>query len=238
MMKKALTLLPKLLIRYVIRRSDPIELGRLERIEPVSEFGFGRGSPIDRYYIETFLLQNSNDIQGSVLEVADNSYTKKFGGVKVKHSDILHANKGNPKATIVSDLAQAHNIPSDCFDCIILTQTLQYIYDVRSAIGNLHRILKPGGVLLTTVPGISPISKYDMEHWGEYWHFTTSSVQRLFEERFQTNDIEVKAYGNVLIATAFLYGLAVEDLKTEQLNHFDPYYQTVITARVVKSKNE
>ncbi|WP_261788879.1 class I SAM-dependent methyltransferase [Methanosarcina siciliae] len=210
-------------------------MGRLDRTEPVSaNFGLERGRPIDRYYINTFLTQYSRDIQGRVLEISDNGYTKRLGGNRVKRSDVLHAVKGNPKATIISDLTKADNIPSDSFDCIILTQTLQFIYDIKSAVKHLHRILKPNGVLLVTMPGISQISSYDMEHWGEYWRFTTTSSQRLFEEEFSPENIEVKAYGNVLASAAFLYGMATEDLKPEQLDYHDPKYQMLITVRAVK----
>jgi len=41
----------------------------------------------------------------------------------------------------------------------VFTQTLHLIYDVRSAIRTLHRVLKPGGVLLATFPGISQTEK-------------------------------------------------------------------------------
>jgi SAM-dependent methyltransferase len=223
------------LIRPLNRRFSPIVLGKLDRTEPVSHnFGYERGIPIDRYYIDTFLLENTDDIQGRVLEVSDNGYTKRYGGEKVKQSDILHVSEDNPKATIVSDLAQAHNIPSESFDCIILIQTLQFIYDIKSAVRHLHRILKPNGILLVTMSGISQISKYDMDQWGEYWRFTTASAQRLFEEEFSRENIKVKAYGNVLAATAFLYGMAIEDLKSEQLNYNDPSYQMVVTVRAVK----
>ena len=225
------------LITFLVRRSSPIELGRLDRTDPVSaNFGLDRGKPIDRYYIENFLSQNRNDIQGRALEIADNTYTKKFGDGKIEQSDVLHAVKGNSNATIVADLRHADDIPSDSFDCIILTQTLQFIYDVRSAIGHLYRILKPNGVLLVTMPGISQIARGDMDRWGEYWRFTTASAQRLFEEKFLPENVEVKAYGNILVATAFLNGLAVEDLKLEQFNHYDPDYQMIIAVRAVKSE--
>jgi SAM-dependent methyltransferase len=233
-MRQSVKRLPGIFIRYMFRRSNPIELGRLDRTDPLSEFGFERGKPIDRFYIEAFMLQNMNDIQGRVLEISDDRYTKAFGGAKVKQSDILHAGEDNPKATIISDLSKADNIPSDSFNCIIFTQTLQYIYDLRSTIGNLHRILKPGGVLLATFPGISQISRYDNEIWGDYWRFTTRSAQRLFEEEFLPENIEVKSHGNVLVATSFLYGLSTEDLNVKQLNYNDPYIQMVITARAVK----
>ncbi|MCK8517534.1 methyltransferase domain-containing protein [Methanoculleus sp. 7T] len=216
-----------------------INLGRLDRLHPISTlFGYDRGQPIDRYYVENFLLQHKNDIHGRVLEIGDDTYTKKFGGTKVKRSDILHAVEGNPSATIVADIAHADNIPSNTFDCIILTQTLQFVYDLPSAINHLHRILKPGGVLLATVPGISQISRYDIDRWGEFWRFTTQSAQRLFEDKFSAKMIEVEAYGNVLIAIAFLHGLAVEELNPEHFEYQDPDYQVLITVRAAKSKTD
>jgi SAM-dependent methyltransferase len=172
------------------------------------------------------------------LEIGDNTYTKKFGGARVKQSDILHAIKGNPSATIVADITHADNIPSNSFDCIILTQTLQFVYDLPSAVNHLHRILKPGGVLLLTVPGISQISPYDMDRWGEFWRFTTQSAQRLFEKEFSKGNVEVETYGNVLIAIALLHGLAVEELKPEHFEYQDPDYQVLITVRAVKSRTD
>ncbi len=215
----------------------PINLGKLDHLHPIStHFGYDRGQPIDRHYIENFLSQHKNDVHGRVLEIGDNTYTKQFGGNRVKQSDILYAVEGNPSATIVADLTQADHIPSDTFDCIILTQTLQFIYDLPSAMKHLHRILKPGGVLLATLPGITQISRYDMDMWGEFWRFTTQSVQRLFEKEFMAENIEVKAHGNVLIAIAFLHGLATEDLKPECLEYQDLDYQVLITVRAAKSK--
>jgi len=214
-----------------------VDLGKLDRINPISRyFGFDRGKPIDRYYIEKFLLENRKYIHGSVLEVGDNTYTKKFGEGRVERSDVLHAVRGNPSATIVANLAEAENIPSNLFDCIILTQTLQFVYDLPAAVKHLHRILKPEGVILATVPGISQISRYDMDKWGEFWRFTTQSAQRLFEHEFTPANVDVRAYGNILIAVALLHGLAVEDVKTEYFEYQDPDYQVLITIRAIKSQ--
>jgi len=212
-----------------------VRFGNLRRVTPISRtFGFDRGLCIDRYYIETFLAKYSEDIQGNVLEIGDDTYTWKFGGGRVAKSDVLHVWNNNPKATIVADLTRADHIPSDAFDCIILTQTLQFIYDVRAAIKTLYRILKPSGVLLATFPGISQISRYDMDRWGEYWRFTTLSARRLFEEFFPPENIEVQAYGNVLAAIAFLHGLAAEELSQKELDYFDPDYELLIAVRAVK----
>lgn len=212
-----------------------VRFGSLWRLKPISRlFGFDRGLCIDRYYIEQFLSVHLSDIQGRTLEVGEDTYTREFGGDRVKGSDVLHVVEGNPKATIVADLACGDSIPSDTFDCVIFTQTLQHIYDVRAAIRTLHRILKPGGVSLVTVPGISQISRYDMDRWGDYWRFTTLSARRLFEEAFPVTSVTVKAYGNVFAAIAFLHGLVTEDLRQEELDYPDPDYEVLITVRAVK----
>jgi hypothetical protein len=59
----------------------------------------------------------------------------------------------SPHATVVADLTRGDVVSPRIFDCIISTQTLQFIYYVCSAIETLHRILKPGGVVLAAVGG-------------------------------------------------------------------------------------
>lgn len=127
------------------------------------------------------------------------------------------------------------HIPSNTFDCFILTQTLQLIYDVRAAIKTSYRILKPGGVLLATFPGLSQKNHPGyMERWEDLWRFTSTSAQRMFLEVFPSQNLQVQAHGNVLVATAFLYGLAAEELRQEELDYPDPDYEVLITVRAVK----
>jgi SAM-dependent methyltransferase len=217
-------------------RPGAVRFGSLRRLTPISTtFGFDRGLPIDRFYIESFLRASLADIHGRTLEVADNAYTCKFGAGHVVQSDVLHAESGNPAATIVADLSRGEGLPSEAFDCIILTQTLQMIYDLRTSLRLLCEALKPGGVLLATVPGISQISRHDMDRWGDYWRFTTLSAQRLFEDAGPM-DVTVKAYGNVLAAVAFLHGLAAEELREDELNWPDPDYELLIAVRAVKRR--
>jgi SAM-dependent methyltransferase len=214
-----------------------VQFGDFRRLTPFSrEFGYDRGLPIDRYYIESFLAHHADDITGRVLEIGDDSYTRRFGGERVSIRDVLHVTEGNPAATIVADLAHADHIPSNSFDCIILTQTLHLVYDVNAALRTLQRILKPGGVLLTTFPGISQIS---IDEWSDcwYWAFTLHSAHRMFEEVFPPQNLEIHSFGNVLAATAFLQGLAVDELDRKELDHNDPHYQALITVRAIKPEN-
>lgn len=223
----------------MLRQWPPIGFvyfGSLRRLRPISDdWGSRRGLPIDRYYIEKFLAQHAADIHGRVLEVKDRHYTEKFGGERVTRSDVLHKLPGNSLATIVADLtAQPPPLPAACFDTIICTMTLQFIYDVKKAIATLYHSLKPGGVLLVAVPAISQISRYDMEQWGDYWRFTTAAAQNLFAEQCPEAKIEVSAYGNVFAAVASLHGIASNEVSHRKLDFFDPDYEFLVTIRVIK----
>jgi SAM-dependent methyltransferase len=232
--------LPISVRRAVVRGSrwppvGQIRFGTFRRVQPVSRiWGGDRGLPVDRYYIDAFLSSNGGDIQGRVLEVSDNSYTRRFGADRVSRSDVLDVAPDNPKATIIADLVDAPHLPSDTFDCVICTQTLQYIPDVASAVATLHRILRPGGVLLLTLPGISQTSRHDMERSGDYWRFTDCSARWLLSRSFRSQDVQVDAFGNVLAAVSFLHGLAAGELRQGELDYHDPDYQVSITVRAVK----
>jgi peptidoglycan/xylan/chitin deacetylase (PgdA/CDA1 family)/SAM-dependent methyltransferase len=223
--------------RALSERSIPlgkVDFGSLRRLTPISlDFGCDRGRPVDRYYIENFLTQRAEDVRGRVLEIGENTYTRRFGGDRVTTSDVLHVVPGEPQATIIADLATADHIPTNSFDCIILTQTLQLIYDVRAAVSTIYRILRPGGVLLATFPGIS--QTYDNE-WGENWcwNFTKVSARRLFEEGFGAANVTVESFGNVMSAISFLHGLADEELTREELDYLEPGYEVTIAVRAVK----
>lgn len=212
-----------------------LHLGNLRRVTPVSRmFGLDRGVPVDRYYIERFLEANAADVRGRVLEVADRAYTLRFGGERVTESEVLHVTEGNPEATRVGDLCTGEGIPEGAYDCIILTQVLPFLWDFEAAIATAHRALRPGGVLLATMPGITQISRFDADRWGDFWRFTSMSAERLFTEAFEDGTVEVTAHGNVLAATAFLHGIATEELRAEELDYRDADYEVTVTVRAVR----
>jgi SAM-dependent methyltransferase len=228
-------------VRVVLRtlRREPqlggFNFGDLRSTRPVSRhFGTDRGGAVDRYYIEGFLDRQREDVRGRVLEIGEDTYTRRYGGDRVTQSDILHVSDDNRKATFVADLADAPQLPDSAFDCVILTQTLQLIFRPDMAIATLHRILKPGGVLLMTVPGITQIATASV--WGDtwYWSFTDRSVRRLLEAAFGPAAVQTSVHGNVLAATAQLFGLGAPDLSPAELDDTDPDYQVIITARAVK----
>ena len=239
------------------RLRGPLWLGPLRRVTPVSpNFGFERGTPVDRYYIAEFFDRHADRIRGRVLEVGERLYARERGAFSARQRkeppppvrstvtsvDVLDLSESNPEATVVADLgAEDAGLPAGAFDCIICTQTLQFVYDVRAAIRNLHRALAPGGSLLMTVPGISQISAAEVivsptltaADYGEadlldYWRLTPASAAALCAEEFGAHEVTVESYGNVLTAVALLHGLTVEDLRPGELAHGDPGYPVIV----------
>jgi glycosyltransferase involved in cell wall biosynthesis/SAM-dependent methyltransferase len=211
-----------------------VNSGDFKRLAPFCDnFGYERGGPIDRYYIEKFLTDEKVSIRGRVLEIGDNAYTMQHGGAAVTQSDVLHVDENSPYATFVGDLSNAPQLPDGAFDCIILTQTLQFIYDFRAALATCYRILKPGGTLLLTVPGLSPIDKGEWQDiW--YWSFTDKAIVRLMADLLPEADVTMTTYGNVRVATAFLYGMGLSEVSPEELAHQDKQYQVINAVKAVK----
>ena len=215
------------------RSRKAVDFGSLGTAIPISlNFGWDRGTPIDRYYIESFLAQKAADIKGRVLEVGDDSYSRRYGGSKITKQDVLHLDVKHPNVSLVGDLTQPGVLPEGVFDCILLTQTLQLIFDLEQAVRQLHAALRQDGVLLLTVPGISQI---DRGQWGDCWcwAFTAVSIRKLFEPHFAL-ELEIKTHGNVFAATAFLQGAALEEIDRAKLDIDDSAYPVTITLRAKK----
>jgi len=228
---------PGFVVRALSKNYTPapgkVNAGDLKRLTPFSfEFGYDRGGPVDRYYIENFLQQNAALIKGRTLEIGDNHYTTTYGGPKVQQSDVLHVDDSNAAATIIGDLSNAPHLADNSFDCIILTQTLQFIYDFKGALHTCYRILKPGGCLLLTAPGITPI---DHGEWKKswYWSFTKVAMIKLMQECFP-GKVTVENFGNIFVATAFLYGMGLPEVDKTIMHHADEHYPVIITVAAIK----
>ena len=213
-----------------------VDFGDFGHLTPVSlDFGFDRGLPVDRYYVEGFLTRHAADIRGRVMEIGGDEYSCRFGAARITQQDILHVHAGNPRATIIGDVNTSGVLPEAAFDCIVFTQTLHLIYDMPGAVARLWEALKPGGVLLLTVPGISQI---DRGEWGDnwFWSLTPASLRRIVGGRFGAGQVTIGAHGNVLAATVFLQGLACSEVSAAKLDVYDEAYPMIVTARAVRAQ--
>jgi SAM-dependent methyltransferase len=220
-------------LKRALAAAEAPRWGNLRRLRPFSDrYGFDRGLPVDRFYIESFLARHSGDVRGRVLEVKDAAYTRRFGGDSVTESDVLDVDPGNVEATLVADLCEPDSLPADTFDCFLLTNTLQFLPDVACGLQNAWRTLAPGGVLLLTVPTVARVDRHLSEI--DFWRFTPRGVREAVDRSCPEAEPVVEGFGNLVAAIAFLAGLATRELRAEELAHVDPYFPILAAARVQK----
>lgn len=223
-------------IKKILRRTiSPAAVYFLKcTTNPLSNYyGFDRGEPIDRYYIENFLEQNQQHIRGVCLELLNNNYTVTYGKEKVLKSDILDIDETNSNATIIDDLRHLKRITDNSYDCIILTQVFQFIDDVDAAISECYRVLKDDGVLLVTLPSLSRIDCIAGTD-GDYWRFTKASARYLFEKKFNPKQLTIATYGNTRAGIYFYAGLAQEEVSNRVLKKNDSNFPLIVTVKAIK----
>ena len=200
-------------------------------IRPLSYlWGLDRGVPIHRYYLERYLADNAADIRGHCLEFGCDLYSRKFGGAAVTKIDVLHEDGSNPAATIVADLTKRSNIPSEHFDCIICTHVLHIIDRVPAMIQELHRLLKPNGVLLVGSPFVS---MHD-QTVHELWRFTPAGLRFILTQVFPEDGVSARGYGNSLTAAGEIRGLVSGEFSRSELDTHDPRFPVEVCARAAK----
>jgi SAM-dependent methyltransferase len=196
-----------------------------------ARWGADRGTPIDRYYIDSFLSHRRHLIRGRTLEVRDDRYVRRFG-TAVTSVDVLDIDPRNAEATIVADLSEEGSLPAAAFDCIVVTQTLQYVFDLHAALRNLWASLAPGGTLFVSVPAVSKVepSLVDVDSW----RLLPAGLRHLLKATCPSATIDRRSYGNVLVCTAFLLGVAAEELRAGELDSHDVLFVLINCAAVTK----
>ncbi len=194
--------------------------------------GNERGQPLHRYYIDRFFGEFRQDVRGRVLEFQNDQYASRFGGSNIQKLDILHKEgSGHSKrATIIADLTRPNNIPSDYYDCVICTRVLHIVRDLPAILSEMRRILRPGGVLLAAVPMTDMIEPW----WHELWRFTPEGFGELVGSAFGSENVQIRAYGNSLVAAASMCGLTVEEFSRRELDTFDGRFAIEVCARAIK----
>jgi SAM-dependent methyltransferase len=198
--------------------------GNLRRVSPLSpNFGFERGTPVDRFYLHRFLEANRAGITGRVLEVQVPSYTRVYGhDVEISHTVDI-----NPRfaTTYICDLAEAPQIPDDYYDCSLLPNTLQHVQDPAAVLRTVRRVVKPGGILLASAPVLLPL----IPDGDDYWRFSPAGLRRLLAREWAGCDVAIEGHGNCLSASAAMYGIALEELADDELSVHDPRYPVLVT---------
>jgi SAM-dependent methyltransferase len=164
--------------------------------------------------------------------VLNADYTERFGGTRVTRADVLDIDPRNLRATIVADLGEPGSLPPNRFECIIFTQTLHLIPDMPVAMANVWQALRPGGVLLVTVPALGRHDTAEGFH-HDRWRVTQTGLDWMLGA-LPSACWETTTFGNALTCAAFLYGLAAEEMQPAELEYADPQYPLIVGARAVR----
>ena len=194
--------------------------GDLDRFQPLSSWGWKRGTPVDRWYIEQYLTEHADLVHGSALEVKSDLYSSRLGARSV---DVLDIDPDNALATVVGDVCTPGVLPRSAYDAAVITQTLQLVDDPVAAVRHLAEALRPGGSLLVTVPTMSRLVDE-----SDRWRWTPRGLEHLLRSAAPDGaTVEVAGLGNGLTARAFLFGLSAEEVGEASLRHVDRDYPLV-----------
>lgn len=223
--------------RIILNEENSNRIKKLD-LKPIGKlFGIDRGGSIGRYYINKFIEKNREFIRGNVLEIGDRTYSEKYIDC-IEKSYCLHfeTNYEGADLDFYGDLRDGTNIKRDFYDCVILTQVLNYVEKIERTPQILLDSIKEGGVILLTVSAITPVSRYDMDRWGYFWNFTAKGIISLFS--FKEAECDIEEYGNFKAACAFLGGMSCIELTTEELEYKDEDFPIIVAGVIKKVKEE
>lgn len=212
-------------LRCVFRGKRLPIWGNLRSESPFSEeYGFDRGTPIDRYYLHKFLQGHRAHITGDVLEVQGSGYTQQFGqGVTSADSFDIDPRF---RPTYVCDLADSETVlSSNRYDCCLLPNTLQHLRDIEACLRNALRVIKPGGIILASSAVFVPL----ISDGADYWRLSRMGWEQITVRVWAGSEVKIEAHGNCLAALASMLGLASEELTPAELNFQSRRYPVLVT---------
>jgi hypothetical protein len=220
--------------RLWTRVSQPALFGTLRRTRPLSDlWGYDRGLPVDRHYIDRFLRANRDAIRGRALEVGDARYATQLGSAHAV--EVLDVQR-TPKARWVADLCAADELPSERFDVFVCTQVLQYVSDLHAALSHSRRVLSDGGVMLATLPVVARVDPGARAN--DLRRFTPAGAREAFSSVFGAANVTVTPLGNVLSCAAFLMGVSAQELRATERDHDDPDHPLILGVRARRTDND
>ena len=114
-------------------------------------------------------------------------------------------------------IADIHHlpIPEASFDCVICTGTLEHVRDPWTAVKELHRILKPGGIIHIDVPFIQGYHPDPTD----FWRFTLDGLRLLCEsfEELQAGTHIGPTCGLVWVTREWLHSLTTNRVASNLL---------------------
>lgn len=208
-----------------------VQMADLNRQQPLChDYGYSRGTPIDRYYLSKFVSSYRRIISGVTLEVGGSAYSKALYDCKDVARFVTLDRFPESNADIVGDIHDEECCAEEMADTILIFNVLEHCERPWQIVNNLYKWLRPGGRVLCIVPMVQRI------HYApqDYWRITPDGLQSLFAA---FTSIQVTSYGSFITAIASLAGLAAEELSQGDLDRNDRLYP-VVSGVVAEKKKE
>lgn len=151
-------------------------------------------SSFHREILESFIKDNANEIRGEVLEVGskDCRYRALFKNVdRVIATDIIPDYEKGIKYADIRSLPYEN----ETFDAVIAFEVMEYFMETQTALNEVRRVLKSGGVFYFSVPFICPVhgnAKVESED-TDFVRYTSKAWSVLLDPIF--TQVEVYSFG-------------------------------------------
>jgi SAM-dependent methyltransferase len=95
--------------------------------------------------------------------------------------------------TWVGDICEMPGVPDERYDTVVCHQVLEHVRRPAAALDQMHRVLKPGGVLVVSVPHLS--RRHELPH--DYFRYTQEGLASAMSDAGFAVE-EIVAYGGLL----------------------------------------
>lgn len=203
---------------HLVAPFGEIDFGDLKRELPFCpNFGFSRGTPVDRFYLGSFINEVRARISGRTLEIGGRLNNRQiYGLTNITSYETMDLSPTN-SPTVVADAHDINAIGIGSVNSIILFNVLEHCSRPWIVVGNLHEWLATGGKVFCAVPNAQRLHRDPKD----FWRILPDALAELFK-RF--GYIEIKAYGNLISSIAALSGISAEELNATELARTDERY--------------
>ncbi len=142
-----------------------------------------------REQVEQFLARHAkqHDVRRArILDVAPQDWAGAAASFRLAMIETLDIDPRSG-ATYIADLCadNRQRISSGRYDLIVCTEVLEHLLQPFDAVREIHRLLKPGGVVLVTTP-------FNFRIHGplpDCWRFTEHGLRALFAKGFEIEEL-------------------------------------------------
>lgn len=211
------------------------------KIPLTRNFGFYRGTPIDRYFINKWIydfldeIDSGNKLKG--IEIGGFDYLK-YNSKKYLANELVPKRElKKSKDSLCINLNEPINKDfklKEKYDFVICTQVLHVLENDINGLRIIYKLLKKGGLIIGSTAGtINPISIYDYKRWGCYRGYSDQGLKSILEKT--GFECQIETFGNFALAYEILNGAVVEDIDQSLFKENDEIFQILHLFKAYKN---